>query len=103
MFWYAITGRRRISHFKRHDLSFFALTITCHSEEANPEFFYLVYNNRPTKNLTFQKARSVFFLHSRTKQIFSVETADSSVAVVSINMLGNPMMGVASFQDKSKR
>jgi hypothetical protein len=25
----------------------------CHSEEANSELYYLVYDNRPTRNLTF--------------------------------------------------
>ena len=33
---------------------------SCHSEEANLEIYYLVGNSRPTKNLSFPKARSVF-------------------------------------------
>jgi hypothetical protein len=41
----------------------------CHSEEANPELYCLVENNRPTKNLTFPKAQSVFF-RSRSVLIF---------------------------------
>jgi hypothetical protein len=40
-------------------------TKVCHSEEANPNFIVLVYNNRPTKNLTFPKAPPVFFAAPR--------------------------------------
>jgi hypothetical protein len=32
----------------------------CHSEEANHELYCLVDSDRPTKNLSFPKARSVF-------------------------------------------
>jgi hypothetical protein len=60
----------------------------CHSEEANPEIYCLVYDNRPTKNLMFPKPQSVFLtLHAGTDFQCRVETEDSSVAVVSIDIL----------------
>jgi hypothetical protein len=33
----------------------------CHSEEANLELYCLVKNNRPTQNLSFPIAQSLFF------------------------------------------
>jgi hypothetical protein len=36
-------------------------TKVCHSEEANPEFYCLAYNNRPTKNLHVFKGTVCFF------------------------------------------
>jgi hypothetical protein len=34
----------------------------CHSEEADYELYCLIESDRPTKNLSFLKARSVFLL-----------------------------------------
>jgi hypothetical protein len=35
-------------------------SFACHSEEAGLELYCMAVNNRPTKNLTFRQARSVF-------------------------------------------
>jgi hypothetical protein len=44
----------------------------CHSEEVNAELFCLIYNNRPTKNLTFPKPKSVF-CRSWSELVFIVD------------------------------
>ena len=42
----------------------------CHSEEANHELYCLVDSDRPTKNLSFPTACSVFFLLRQVKTDF---------------------------------